>query len=117
MRSHRRCRRQRGAGPQVAVDAEHALPPLTGALVHADPSRRRAPTMTRPWPGTGELSRSAVRNLTRRVVVPAAAIAAALLTGGCTSGAASGPAAPPSLPPDPQTASALVAIAARFNHD
>ena len=42
---------------QVAVDAEHALlhalPRLSAALVHADPSPARAPTITRSWPRTG----------------------------------------------------------------
>ena len=42
---------------QVAVNAEHALlhalPRLSAALVHADPSPARAPTITRSWPRTG----------------------------------------------------------------
>jgi len=47
-----------------------------------------------------------------------AALASALLAAGCTAGTghrATPPAAP--LPPDPHTASALLTIAAAFNHD
>ena len=57
-----------------------------------------------------------MRNLAGRVLM-SAAVAAALLTGGCTSGATSVRAASPSLPADLRTASALLAIAAKFNHD
>ena len=53
-----------------------------------------------------------------RALVAAAAAVAALLTAGCSSGTAASPGtARVSLPPDPQTASALLAIATTFNHD
>jgi hypothetical protein len=53
------------------------------------------------------------------VRVPSAIAVAAmvLLVGGCTGGTAHLAAARAPLPPDPHTASALLKIAAAFNHD
>ncbi len=53
-----------------------------------------------------------------RALVSTAAAVAVLLTAGCSSVTAASPGtARVSLPPDPQTASALLAIATTFNHD
>src|SRR6516162_7610763 len=52
-----------------------------------------------------------------RVVMSAAAVTAALLAAGCSGTATQPKAAPASLSPDPQTATALLAIATAFNHD
>jgi hypothetical protein len=58
-----------------------------------------------------------MENLVRRLFVAIAAAAAVLLAAGCTAGATHPAASAAPLPPDPHTASALLKIAAAFNHD
>lgn len=52
-----------------------------------------------------------------RLLCAIAAVARALLDTGCTASAGHSAASPSLPPPDPHTASALLAIAAAFNHD
>jgi hypothetical protein len=57
-----------------------------------------------------------MENLVRRLII-ATAVAAALFAAGCTSSSGHAAASSASLPPDPHTTSALLKIAAAFNHD
>ena len=52
-----------------------------------------------------------------RVLIAITVAAMVLFAGGCTARTAHPAASPAPLPPDPHTASALLTIAAAFNHD
>jgi hypothetical protein len=58
-----------------------------------------------------------MENLVRRLFVAIVAAAAVLLAAGCTAGATHPAASAAPLPPEPPTASALLKIAATFNHN
>jgi len=58
-----------------------------------------------------------MENLVRRLFVTIAAAAAVLLAAGCTAGHRSSGRIRGAVAPDPHTASALMKIAATFNHD
>ena len=57
-----------------------------------------------------------MENLVQRLLI-ATAVAVAVLAAGCTASTSHAAASPAPLPPDPHTASALLKIAATFNHD
>src|SRR5215472_922624 len=57
-----------------------------------------------------------MENLVQRLLI-ATAVAVAVLAAGCTASTSHQAASPAPLPPDPHTASALLKIAATFNHD
>jgi len=58
-----------------------------------------------------------MENLVRRVFMAIAAAAAVLFAAACTASTSHPTASSAPLPPDPHTASALLKIAAAFNHD